>query len=151
MKKVRELQYMMPPNGFVGALRGLITQEILFSSARSTVVMFTSRTPDAPYGSTFEARQLYKFHWIGPRQTKISVSQETHWIGDKPWVWSNIEKAVLDGSRNAARVFVEYLAENIGIDKSSSNGKDILDNTNWRQKKHWIILKWVFLVTLIVL
>ena len=145
-KKVRTLLYMMPANGFVGALQGLLTQQILHSSGKATVVKYASKTPGAPYGGTFEAWQMYKLEWAGPRKTKITMSQETHWLGDKPWVWVNIEGAVRSGSRDAAEKFVGHLRENLGLEGNPGDQSGGTSRNDERLKKRWVFLRWTLLL-----
>ena len=118
----REISYIVPGNALIGALRGNETQYIIVQTESLTVVRCISQTLKAPYGNRFEVWNQYTFEWIEPRATNVTISHKTRWVGEKPWISGNIERAVLDGTKEAAEQFIDLIETCVGGE--DSNGRD---------------------------
>ena len=128
----REIAYIVPGNALIGALRGDESQYIIVQTETLTIVRCISQTLKAPYGNRFEIWNQYTFEWIEPRVTNVTVSHKTRWVGEKPWISSNIERAVLDGTKEAAEQFVHLIETCVaGGDGSEEDAKANSTKRSW--------------------
>ena len=128
----REIAYIVPGNALIGALRGDESQYIIVQTETLTIVRCISQTLKAPYGNRFEIWNQYTFEWIEPRVTNVTVSHKTRWVGEKPWISGNIERAVLDGTKEAAEQFVHLIETCVaGGDGSEEDAKANSTKRSW--------------------
>jgi hypothetical protein len=148
LPRFRESTYTIPPNMFVGMLQGHRTDTIVDSSCLRTVVKSVSRTPSAPYGEMFDVWTQFVLEWVGRRETKLTISFETHWVADKPWVAGQIEGKVSEGTTETVGIFVDLLEANLGTKKSPRISEHSVDS---RTQKRWVALQALLLLLCIVL
>ena len=128
----RKFSYIVPGNTLIGALEGNETQYIVVQTETLTVVRCISQTLKAPYGDRFEVWNQYAFKWIEPRVTNITISHKTRWVGEKPWIGTNVERAILDGTKEAAEQFVELLKSCVSEkDGSSTINRSATNSMPW--------------------
>ena len=86
--------------------------------------------------------------WVGRRETKLTISFETHWVADKPWVAGQIEGKVSEGTTETVGIFVDLLEANLGTKKSPRISEHSVDS---RTQKQWVALQALLLLLCIVL
>ena len=146
----RKISYIVPGNSLIGALEGNETQYIVVQTETLTVVRCISQTLKAPYGDRFEVWNQYAFKWIEPRVTNITISHKTRWVGEKPWIATNVERAILDGTKEAAEQFVELLKNCVSEkDDGSTTNRSNTNSMPWI--KSLVKLAFVFVSVAIAL
>lgn len=93
----REVNYLMPKSGVVGANMAYTSETIVEYCEYCIAIKRIARNPDVPFGKTFEAHCLDVFVSTDSNTCRMITSAEANFIGKPPFIAWKIRTAMYDG------------------------------------------------------